>query len=67
MIKVDTQELEVQWNKSQSTINELLIKNDMPTIKMMQFYELYINSPLDITAKSLFEYSFYNWCKEKLV
>lgn len=64
MPKINTEILEVQWDKSQSTINELLIKNDKPTIKMMQFYKLYISSPFDITAKSLFEYSFYNWYKE---
>lgn len=67
MQNINTNELAVQWNKSQSTINKLLVKNDKATIKMMTFYKLYISSPFDITAKSLFEYSFLDWYKNNTI
>ena len=46
--------------------NKLLIKNDIPTVKMMKFYRIYASVPFDNTAKTLFEYSFYSWYRENL-
>lgn len=66
MQKINTELLEIQWDKSKNTINKLLVKNDNDTIKMMKFYKLYISSPFDITAKSLFEYSFNGWYNENM-
>lgn len=64
MQKINTKELEQKWKDSKCTINQLLLNKDKTTIKMMQFYKLYITSPLDITAKTLFEYSFSDWYRE---
>lgn len=66
MKNINTKILESKWEKSKNKINQLLEKKDKATIKMMRFYKLYISSPFDITAKTLFEYSFNNWYQETM-
>lgn len=66
MQNINTEVLELKWENSKRKINQLLLKEDNSTIKMMQFYNLYISSPFDIVAKSLFEHSFNGWYKQNM-
>ena len=66
MKNINIRELEVKWENSKNKINQLVLKSDKPTMKMMRFYKLYITSPFDITAKTLFEYAFCTWYSEKM-
>lgn len=66
MENINTEALELKWENSKRKINQLLLKEDTSTIKMMQFYKLYISAPFDIAAKSLFEYSFNGWYNQNM-
>lgn len=66
MQNINTEALELKWENSKRRINQLLLKEDTSTIKMMKFYKLYISSPFDIAAKSLFEHSFNGWYNENM-
>ena len=66
MPNINTEKLEIKWEKSKNKINQLLEKRDKSTVNMLKFYKLYINSPYDRTAMSLFELAFNSWYKEKM-
>lgn len=66
MENINTKLLEIKWENSKRKINMLLLREDANTIKMMQFYKLYISSPLDMVAKSLFEHSFNGWYNQNM-
>lgn len=62
----NTKELEIKWEKSKNTINQLLETKDKSTVNMIKFYNLYIHSPYDKTTLDLFELAFSSWYKEKM-
>lgn len=66
MQNINTETLEIKWEKSKRRINLLLLKKDSSTIKLMQFYKLYISSPFNMLAKSLFEQSFNGWYSQNM-
>lgn len=66
MPNINTEELEIKWNKSINKIRQLLEKKDKATANMIKFYELYIKAPYDRTALDLFELAFSSWYKEKM-
>lgn len=55
-----------KWEASKPKINQLLEKEDISTITMMEFYKLYIQSPYDQVASSLFELSFDSWYNKNM-
>ncbi len=66
MPNINTEKLEIKWEKSKKKINQLLETKDKSTVNMLKFYKLYINSPYDRTAMNLFELAFSSWYKEKM-
>lgn len=66
MPNINTEELEIKWNRSINKIHQLLKKEDKSTANMIKFYKLYINAPYDRTTLDLFELAFSGWYKEKM-
>lgn len=66
MQNINTKTLEIKWENSKRKINQLVLKEDISTLKMMQFYKLYISSPFDVVAKTLFEHSFNEWYNKNM-
>lgn len=61
MDKINYESLEKKWINSKEKIRNLVKEKDVPTINMLKFYKLYIESPYNRDLKSLFEISFNGW------
>lgn len=66
MNKLEINQDTTKWEKSKKKIEQLLKEDDISTITMMEFYKLYIQSPYDQVASSLFELSFDSWYKQNM-
>lgn len=56
-----------KWEESKKKINKLLKEKDISTITMMEFYKIYIDSPYNEVASTLFEMSFNSWYKKYMI
>ena len=66
MNKLEINQDITRWEQSKPKINQLLKEDDISTVTMMEFYKLYIKSPYDQVASSLFNLSFDNWYNQNM-
>ena len=66
MNKLDISQDITRWEKSKEKINQLLKEDDISTVTMMEFYNLYIRSPYDDVAVALFDLCFNNWYEKNM-